>query len=581
MCGFTILVNKNKRNISDNLKKKILIAQNHRGPDFSKIVKKENIIFFHNRLSILDLSKKANQPMICKKTGNIIVFNGEIFNFNEIKKLYFKNHKFNTNSDTEVLLELFKRFGKGMMKFINGIFSFVIFDNLRKELFLVRDRFGVKPLCFYEDNNFFICSTEVKPINILNKKDFNQNKIKEYLNYGLIHQDNETFFKGINKLNPASFCLYSLKKFKLINYEKYWNLKKDKNLVQKNSKEFKDAYKYYFQLALKRNLVSDVPIALLLSSGADSSYIHRNLTEMNFKNIKSFSFGWKDPKYDESFETKKLLGLKKNSHETLFVNEKNIFDDLKSAIEFNEGPLGGLGTLALFKLMKCINKKKYKVTISGEGSDELNLGYFNQQLAYHVSKKKINQKDFNNFCKFNKIPNNIDFLKKTFLLNAAYAPDGTILSKDKSYKQILSLDKITKKYINSIKLPKLLHWQDRCGGAFGIETRVPFLDHELATFTYSNPDKFKIEGNFSKIHLKNFELRKESKKYVVTPQREILKKQYKIILDIINNGYLVKNDLIKYNEFKKEYYSYVKQKNLGNSFFVWKVLNLELFMGNY
>ena len=254
---------------------------------------------------------------------------------------------------------------------------------------------------------------------------------------------------------------------------------------------------------------------------------------------------------------------------------------MKSAIKFNEGPLGGLGTLALFKLMKYINKKKFKVTISGEGSDELNLGYFNQQLAYHVAKKKFNQKNFNNFCKFNKIPNNTDFLKKTFLLNAAYAPDGTILSKVKLHKEILSLDKITKKYINAIKLPKLLHWQDRCGGAFGIETRVPFLDHELATFTYSNPDKFKIEGNISKIHLKNFEFAKESKKYVVTPQREILKKQYKVILDIINNGFLVKNNLINYNDFKKEYYSYVKQKNLGNSFFVWKVLNLELFMGKY
>ena len=119
---------------------------------------------------------------------------------------------------------------------------------------------------------------------------------------------------------------------------------------------------------------------------------------------------------------------------------------------------------------------------------------------------------------------------------------------------------------SSKKLPKLLHWQDRCGGAFGIETRVPFLDHELATFTYSNPDQFKIEGNISKIHLKNFKFGKESKKYVVTPQREILKKQYKIILDIIDNGFLVKNNLIKYNDFKKEYHSYVKQKNLGNSF---------------
>ena len=582
MCGFTVIINKNNKNLSNILKDKILKCQNHRGPDYSRIIKKDNITFFHNRLSILDLSKKANQPMICAKTGNIIVFNGEIFNFIEIKKKYFKDHKFTTNSDTEVLLELFRRYGKKMTKFLNGIFSLVIFDNSKKNLYLVRDRFGVKPLCYFENEDFFICATEAKPINIINnKKNLNLHKIKEYLDFGLIHQDEYTLIKGIKKVNPATYYVYDLEKLKFIFSEKYWLLKKEKKLIQKNAQDFKDAYKEEFKKALKRNLVSDVPIALLLSSGADSSYIYRMLEEMDFQNLKSFSYGWRDLKYDESLLTQKKLNLKKDSHEIVFIDEKDIFDDLKSSIKSNEGPIGGMGTLALYKLMKHVKQRKFKVTISGEGSDELNLGYFNQQIAYYISEKKNNPENYDQFCKFNKISNKVKILKNTFLLDAIYAPDGSILGKKKFDKKILTLDKITKNYINFSKLPKLLHWQDRCGGAFGIETRVPFLDHDLATFTYSNPDRYKIIGNNSKIHLKNLESVNERKKYVVTPQREIIKKKYKIILDIIENGHLVKNDLINYKFFKDEYLSYVKRKDLGNSFFVWKILNLELFIGNY
>ena len=580
MCGFVVIVNKRNNKINNLIKRKILYSQNHRGPDYSNFLEKDNLIFFHNRLSILDLSKKANQPMVCKKTGNIIVYNGEIYNFKEIKKTHFPNYRFKTNSDTEVLLELYKKYGKKMNVFLNGIFSFVIFDYYKKKLFLVRDRFGVKPLNYFEDDDFLICSTEVSPINIIKKRDINLNKIREYLDYGLIHHDNYTFFKGIKKVHPASYYFYDLIKKKFSTYEKYWSLKKKKVLQQKNQKEFRENYYVIFQSALKRNMVSDVPIALLLSSGADSTYIYRNLEEMNYKNLKGFSYGWKNSIYDESLKTRNFLNLNDKNHETVFISEKCFFDDLNSAVKFNEGPIGGMGTFAMYLLMKQIKKRKFKVTISGEGSDELNLGYFNQQLAHYYYEKKINSKNLQNFCKSNNIPSDKKFLKTNFLLDAIYAPDGTILGKKRTKKKITSSDQITKKYIDSFKLPKLLHWQDRCSGAFGIETRVPFLDHELVTFAYSNPNSFKIRGNISKVHLKDPGVRNEAKKYVATPQREILKKQYKTVLDIINNGHLVNNRLINFNKFKKEYHSYVLEKNLGNSFFVWKILNLELFLRN-
>lgn len=583
MCGFTVIIKKTKnKKIDETLKKKILLSQTHRGPDNSKILEKKNIIFFHNRLSIIDLSQKASQPMTCKKTGNIIVFNGEIYNFKELKQNYLRNEKFETSSDTEVILKLYNRFKENIHKYLNGIFSFVIYDNKRNKLFLIRDRFGVKPLIYFEDKELFVCSTETRSINLVRGKlALNFSIIKEYLNYGLIHHNEKTFYSKIKTLKPSTFKIYDLNKKEFIHNEKYWKLEKNKSLIQKNYEDFKDIHDIYFQNSLKKNLTSDVPIALLLSSGADSTYLYKNLKKLGYENMKSFSYGWENKKYDESLQTKKELNLNSKSHQILKIDFKDFFSDLSKAIEYNEGPIGGFGTLGVFKLMKLVKKSGYKVTLSGEGSDELNLGYFNQNLSFLIDNLRNNKEEFNRFCKINKIKNNVKFLKKTFLSNGIYAPDGTQLGESVNNKSSLNTDQLTTNYLFKIKLPKLLHWQDRCSGAFGIETRVPFLDHDLATFVYSNPNKYKIRNLVSKIHIKDDKNINVPKKFVPTPQREILKKMSSNILEILNEGNLVKQNLINFNKFKKNYIKYKKSNELGNSFFIWKLLNLELFLENY
>ena len=582
MCGFTVIIKKSKsKKIDESLKKKILLSQKHRGPDNSEILEKKNMIFFHNRLSIIDLSQKASQPMTCKKTGNIIVFNGEIYNFKEIKRNYLGNEKFETNSDTEVILKLYNRFKENIHKYLNGIFSFVIYDYKRNKLFLIRDRFGVKPLIYYEDKELFICSTEIRSINLVRDKvDLDFSIIREYLNYGLIHHSDKTFYSKIKTFKPSTFKIYDLDKKKIIHNEKYWELKKNKSFIQKNYEDFKAIHDIYFQNSLKRNLTSDVPVALLLSSGADSTYLYKNLNKLGYENMNSFSYGWENKKYDESLPTKKELNLNSKSHKILKIDFKDFFSDLSKAIEHNEGPIGGFGTLGVFKLMKLVKKNGYKVTLSGEGSDELNLGYFNQNLSFLIDNLKNNKEEFNRFCKINKIKNNIKFLKKTFLSDGIYAPDGTQLGESVNNEATLNTDQLTKNYLFKIKLPKLLHWQDRCSAAFGIETRVPFLDHDLATFIYSNPNKFKIRNLVSKSHIRDNKNMNVPKKFVPTPQREILKKMSTNILEILCDGYLVKQNLINFEKFKKNYLKYKRSNELGNSFFIWKLLNLELFIGN-
>ena len=583
MCGFTVIIKKNKsKKIDESLKRKILLSQKHRGPYNSRILEKKNMIFFHNRLSIIDLSQKASQPMTCKKTGNIIVFNGEIYNFKELKRNYLNNEMFETDSDTEVILKLYNLFKENIHKYLNGIFSFVIYDCEKNKLFLIRDRFGVKPLVYYEDKEFFVCSTEIRSINLLRGKvDLNFSNIREYLKFGLIHHNDRTFYTKIRTFKPSTFKIYDLNKEKIIHNEKYWELKKNRSFIQKNYEDFKAAYNTYFENSLKRNLTSDVPVALLLSSGADSTYLYKNLNKLGYDNMNSFSFGWENKKYDESLLTKKILNLNSKSHKILKIDFKNFFSDLSKAIKYNEGPIGGFGTLGIFKLMNLIRDYGYKVTLSGEGSDELNLGYFNLNLSFLIDNLKSNKKEFNKFCKVNKIKNDIKYLKKKFLSDNVYAPDGTELGERSKTKVSFNTDQLTRYYLFKIKLPKLLHWQDKCSAAFGIETRVPFLDHDLATFVYSNPNKFKIRNLVSKSHIRDNKNMNIPKKFVPTPQRETLKKMSASILEILDNGHLVKENLINFEKFKKDYGKYKKSNELGNSFFIWKLLNLELFMSNF
>ena len=189
MCGFLVYASKSNNILSEVIKKKILNSQKHRGPDKSSYIKIDNIYFFHNRLKIIDLSDKANQPFISNKTGNIIVFNGEIYNFKELRKKLL-NRKFKSHSDTEVLLYLYEKYGDNFVKFINGMFSIVIYDKKKKKLFSVRDRFGIKPLYMYQDKEKVIYSTEIKPILLLNNKIVpDLEEIKKYIATGLLYEN--------------------------------------------------------------------------------------------------------------------------------------------------------------------------------------------------------------------------------------------------------------------------------------------------------------------------------------------------------------------------------------------------------
>tara|TARA_B100000989_G_C19530464_1_gene469434 strand:+ start:1659 stop:3413 length:1755 start_codon:yes stop_codon:yes gene_type:complete len=583
MCGFFFYYSKTKKRLSkeeiSNLKK----IQHARGPDYSGYINYKNCHFFHNRLKIIDLKNVSNQPMISSKSGNLIIFNGEIYNFQELKDKFLKNYSFYSKSDTEVILYLYEELGADFINHLNGIFSFIIFDAKKNSVYLARDRFGVKPLNIYNDNKSLIISSEIKPIlYIKNDISINQNLIKDYLINGYVHHSSKTLFKKVFLLDQASYKIFNLNYFKFVKNKIYWKLKKDKSLMVKTSEEFKENYQYQFKRSLDLNFTSDVDISMLISSGFDSRYMYKTLEKYYDSNIKTFTFGWGDKKYDESnFVEKNIIKNNKN-HKTYKVKLDNFIDNLNNMIHLSESPIGGLGTYGVFKITEFIKKQNIKVILSGEGSDELNFGYVNMHASFinELKDKSKQKKELNYFNELYNETLSLKELKDKYLKSNLLTPDGMPMSL-KSNKKDLTSEQIQKNYVHKFKLPKLLHFQDRAGGGYGIESRYPFLDHELVNFCFSNNNEYKISNGITKNHIRLEEDNRLSKKFVASPQREFLKDNYKNIFKYIKGGHLEELELIDIKKFQKDYFNYSKRKELGNSFFVWKVLNMELFLNKF
>lgn len=565
MCGYIFYAG-NK--VKKNKVKDLLNLQKHRGPDFSKAIEEKNLLFLHNRLKIIDLSNKANQPFK-DKLGNIIIFNGEIYNYKKLKD-DFNLQNLKTESDTEVILALYRKIGKDFVKYLNGIFSFVIYIKKDNKIFVARDRFGVKPLFYYKNKKKLIFSTEIKPIlSLIKKKKFNYRNILRYLITGKYFDTNKTFFQNINIFPQAHSEIIDLKNNQVLYRKRYWSLKVKKKLMCNNFNEFYIKFLDKAKRSLKLNLVSNVKVAAMLSSGKDSNFIYKILKENLYPNITTFTYGWKHKNYDE---IKRLNDLKhdlKNNFKMRF-SIKDFLKNFEKIIYRFEGPIGGFGTLAQFKLLNFVKRKKIKVALSGEGADEFLLGYknFEQYL------KKDSQFDKDLIFSPDGKPLNDEKLFNDFRLEP-------ILKKATKFK---NLNELVNYYAFNVKLPKLLNFLDKAGSLNGVEGRVPFLDHELVEFIYSNNPKFRlnkkpIDKYFESKHDRYF----KKKFFVNTPQREYFKsvKVKKKIFKMIHNGILVKKNILKFDEFKKKYNSYLKEKKPSNSFFIWKVFEVELFFKAY
>jgi asparagine synthase (glutamine-hydrolysing) len=544
------------REISHNIKS--------RGPDAYGEFDSFELSFIHRRLSIIDLTEKANQPLKCNKTGNIITYNGEIYNFKEIKNEIEKNSNYNfiTKSDTEVILAGYHIFGiEELLKKIDGMFAFAIWDISQKKLILARDKFGEKPLFYCNDSSggLIFGSTFLslfKNNEVRNISKFDNNSLVQYLNLNYL-LSNKTFYQNIKQLSPASYLIFKQNKdISHITEKKYWYLE---NTVNQKKEKFTidsaiEKFNYLLNKSVKSRLVSDVKPGCYLSGGVDSSLISLSMMDAEKNNFNTHNLSFNEKNFDESIYAKEInekYKFKGFFHE--IPKPKKISEDFKSIVEAMDQPMSDTSFISNFYLSKNSHKIS-KVVLSGDGGDELFGGYETYVASYiknitNIIPNKITN-SLNKFV-FSKLKNNYESkigfnykIKKFFENINSKNEYSHILWRSsfnkfeinnftnlefKNYKDFLSNEIMSE--FNKVKncnmldrnsfidlktwFPNdILYKLDRSSMFNSQESRLPFLHPEMINFAFQLPLKLKIRFFQKKILLKKVLIRRMNNKFV-------------------------------------------------------------------
>ena len=601
MCGFVAIVNTNfDNNYITKRITKLSKVYPHRGPDQIKSIVKKKYSLLFRRLKIIDLKERSNQPFSSEDGKIDLVFNGEIYNYLELRKeLSNYNVKFRTQSDTEVILKCYQRWGTDFIKKLRGMFSIIILDNKKKIFVCYRDRLGQKPLFFSSFNQGLILSSEIKDIIFLKKK-FSENSktVSKYLLRGWCDDNNYTFFKDIYSFPPGNIGI--LKKNKII-CKKYWDLKIS-GKKRFNAEEFNQI----FLDNLKIHLRSDVPLAFTLSGGLDSSSILKKSLEFKLKDYKAYSF-LSNEKYINDF-------IKENSINHSFVSNKNYFSKniLEEINYFQDEPFSSISFLNQFVLRKKIAKDGFKVLLVGEGGDEVLGGYNRMFIPYlnevYVKKKKeipyqmkenlikktglklselLNKINYSN--KINLEKNDIEdqSIFKIFNYKPSQIPKNlrfynkTNLNKNNSFKSFL-LNHIFKR-----DLPHILRQEDRISMSQSIENRSPFVDHKLLEYIFSIDTEFFMQNGNSKFMLRSITKNDlpssyfEKKKYgrPGNPLNLISEIYFEKFIDYLNSNF-AHNKFFDKNKVKKQIIYDKKNKITSNFNSYFRILNYLIWKQN-
>jgi asparagine synthase (glutamine-hydrolysing) len=513
MCGIAGIIKLNKTKIDIKTIKNMTNIIQHRGPDAEGIWlnSDKTIGFGHRRLSIIAIGNDGAQPMNYFDNRYTITYNGEIYNYLEIKEiLLIKGVFFNTNSDTEVILASYHIYKEKCLDLFDGMFSFVIYDSLENKVFCARDRFGEKPFhyCIYENSFYF--GSEIKQFWAAGiPKIIDDVKITSFIETGFLESKiskEKTFYKNVLRLDAAHYISLNLDSPK-ISPVKYWDIDLNK---PKYSGNFEDATKIFYSLlheSVKLRLRSDVQLGSSLSGGLDSSTIVSliNLISENAPNQNTFSARFKDYDKDEGYYIKQILDSCKNLTDYNVWPDSNYFNDVfEKVIYYQDEPFGSSSSVAQYAVMELAKSKGVKVLLDGQGADEYLAGYpgyYEQYLnqLYHSSKHNY----YKELKKYNQLHNsNIRNFSETMTLRMKCG-----LFKKKILNQTMPFNnKLSEMlYYDTMNngLKDLLRFADRNSMAHSVEVRLPFLSHKLVEFVFGLPDNYKLSDGWSKYILRN------------------------------------------------------------------------------
>lgn len=515
MCGFVGFCDdsKNKKKIIRDMADII----KHRGPDSDGYYVDNNIALGFRRLSIIDLDK-GSQPIFNEDKDKVILFNGEIYNYKEIREeLKSKGHKFSTNTDTEVILHGYEEYKEDILNKLRGMFAFVIYDIKEKSLFGARDFYGIKPFYYYYDNENFLFGSEIKSFlgspNF--KKELNKNMLSQYLTFQCsIGED--TFFKNTYKLLPGHYFIYKDKELEI---KKYYEVKLEPN-DDKSLEEWVSGIREVIDNSVLAHKVSDVEVGSFLSSGVDSSLIAK-LSSVD----KTFTVGYDNKKYSEIDYAKEFSDKINVSNVSKKISKEEYFKEFSNVQYYMDEPLADASAVMLYFLSKTASKH-VKVCLSGEGADEIFGGYNIYHEPYSVSwynkipyfiRKCIGilVYPFRNYTGFNFLYRRSKKIEDRYIGNAfIFEPNdakkivnfnyGNKTYKDFTkpyYDKVSDLDVVTKmQYIdfNFWLIYDILLKADKMSMANSLEVRVPYLDREVIEYASKLPSKYKIVGNETK-----------------------------------------------------------------------------------
>lgn len=527
MCGISGIINKNNAAVELREIKTITDIVSHRGPDGEGFLLENNFALGHRRLAIIDVSAASDQPM-WYENKYAIVFNGEIYNYLEIKKDLEKlGYSFKTKSDTEVILIAYECWGFDCVKKFNGMWAFSIFDKERNILFCSRDRFGIKPFYYNDNKDKFVFGSEIKQLLSFTDKKANLKVLLDYLVLSLEEQSDETFFEGIKSLAPSHNLVYDLKTHKS-NFERYYSLEYKPEIGRLNIADSVLLCKTDLIDSIRLRLRSDVEVGTCLSGGLDSSSIASIASKefkigSNFKGIHAKS----SEKYTDESDFVQLVA---DSGNIDIVYTEPSEDYFKTHIEavtlIQEEPIGGPSVFMQYAVFEKAKQEGCIVMLDGQGGDETLLGYerYFPSLLNDVSffRKitemfKYSRKSRLSFLtvllyffyfKFptlrkKRLLKRCNFIKKEYLKTI----DCSILYEfSNAYKCPFELQKLE---ITRTQLPHLLKYEDKNSMAHSIESRLPFLDYRSVENAVSYNPKFKINDGWSK-----FILRKATTEYL-------------------------------------------------------------------
>lgn len=534
MCGVSGIYNFDKSNVSKEDVQELTQKLIHRGPDYGNIFLHNNLGIGHRRLSIIDVSSKAHQPMSTKDNRYHIVFNGEIYNFLELKEeLITKGCKFLTESDTEVLLEGYAFEGVDFIKKLNGMFAFAIYDKESYDIILARDRFGIKPLYFFNDNNRFIFSSEIEPIKkVVNKKlNINKQALSEYMWFGNPLGDN-TIYKEIKEVSPATIMKVSTNK---IESKKYYNLIQPtkQNL---NESEVIKKIKLKLDNAVRRQLIGEYPINIFLSGGIDSSTITAIASKYYSQKINTYSVKFDFDKGENELPLARQVAKKFNTnHHEVEINGQNLIPVIEQLVKAHGEPFADAANIPLFLLTKKLSSE-IKVVLQGDGGDEVFGGYSRYNTVSNIAKWRKYRFVLPILNSIN--TNNKKLLRAKRFLNAILSKDDAkrnallLTMEDANSNPYRTLNSNLNKDLNSLQAFKryydlynnydkkdlvqnlfytdmqvilkdtFLEKVDKSTMQNGIEVRVPFLDNDLVDYMISIPAHYKVKNGKQKYLLK-------------------------------------------------------------------------------